>query len=290
MKNNLKTLRQRMNMTQEELAKKVGTSTAYISQLESGKRNIATIRDDTRDRLVKALNCKPEDLIVESYFKFDERKNLIIDRVYEDPHNPNCYLIEYADRIYHLGQMSTQDGEETMKKLVPLKITKVPTSAKEERPVFSFMTIHCIPQKQIHVKLGKAVTRNELDHICKKYNITEMTDPFVASSGDIFGEKYKRYYTVVQVKIPSGSGINPVGIEEYLNNHGIEAINGSPDRVNIRIIPNEDAIDLAKKIGTSMQWNNDDCKKFCDMAGIDFDESNIETVVNRAADILGVEL
>ena len=42
----LKDARRGANMTQEELAHKVGTKKSYISRLENGKRNSASIRGD----------------------------------------------------------------------------------------------------------------------------------------------------------------------------------------------------------------------------------------------------
>ena len=61
-KNNLKEIRTKIGLTQEQLADMIGTSGAYISQLETGSRNIHTIRQSTINRLCEALGCKEEDL------------------------------------------------------------------------------------------------------------------------------------------------------------------------------------------------------------------------------------
>jgi hypothetical protein len=52
---------------------------------------------------------------------------------------------------------------------------------------------------------------------------------------------------------------------------------------------------LAKKIKSSQEWNADDLKKLCEYAGLSHeweqaDGENFETVAQRAADILGVDI
>ena len=93
MKNNLKELRTQAGLTQEHLAKAMGTSKTYISQLENGIRNIDTIHQSTMSKLCAALNCSPEDLFVPIEFQYDEDGKLIIDSAWHDPHFPMGYVI-----------------------------------------------------------------------------------------------------------------------------------------------------------------------------------------------------
>ena len=58
---NLALLRERAGLTQMELAEKAKTTQATISNLETGKSR--RIELDLLDRLAKALQCKPSDLI-----------------------------------------------------------------------------------------------------------------------------------------------------------------------------------------------------------------------------------
>jgi len=56
----IKELREKNNMTQQELAEKIGLTTGEaISQYESGKRNPSS---DKIPLLAEALNCKIKDL------------------------------------------------------------------------------------------------------------------------------------------------------------------------------------------------------------------------------------
>ena len=55
----LKAGRERMNLTQLELAKKVGVSESYICQIENGK--MVSIKK--LEQLAKALGCEAKDLL-----------------------------------------------------------------------------------------------------------------------------------------------------------------------------------------------------------------------------------
>lgn len=53
MKNNIKTYREKLNLTQEELAKKSGVSRVVISQLENDSRDVIT--NKTMIKIAQAL-------------------------------------------------------------------------------------------------------------------------------------------------------------------------------------------------------------------------------------------
>ena len=55
----LKERRRRMNLTQLELAKKVGVSESYICQIENGKM----VSLKKLEQLAKVLGCKAKDLL-----------------------------------------------------------------------------------------------------------------------------------------------------------------------------------------------------------------------------------
>lgn len=55
----LKTMRKQKNLTQLELARKIGVSESYICQIENGKM----ISIKKLDSLAKALGCEPKDLL-----------------------------------------------------------------------------------------------------------------------------------------------------------------------------------------------------------------------------------
>ncbi len=57
--NKLKARRARMQLTQLELAKKIGVSESYICQIENGK--MVSIRK--LEKIAKALGCQAKDLL-----------------------------------------------------------------------------------------------------------------------------------------------------------------------------------------------------------------------------------
>ena len=53
--------------------------------------------------------------------------------------------------------------------------------------------------------------------------------------------------------------------------------------------------EVAKRIRESKEWDQDDCRELCNLAGLsqeweDADGENFEGVVEKAAEILGVEI
>jgi transcriptional regulator with XRE-family HTH domain len=60
MKNRIKELREKLDLSQDDLAQATGTSAQQIGRLEMGKRKLTT---DWMQRLAPALNAKPSDLM-----------------------------------------------------------------------------------------------------------------------------------------------------------------------------------------------------------------------------------
>lgn len=60
--NNIIYLRHKKNWSQEMLAEKMGSSSAYISQLENAKRNVTT---DFFDKIADTFNVAPFELLIE---------------------------------------------------------------------------------------------------------------------------------------------------------------------------------------------------------------------------------
>ena len=63
MKNNLKELRKKHNMTQADVLAKTKIAMATISGIETGRRDIKDITLETALRFAKCFNCTVEDLV-----------------------------------------------------------------------------------------------------------------------------------------------------------------------------------------------------------------------------------
>lgn len=233
MKNNLKEVRIQAGMTQEQLAESIGTSKAYISQLENGARNIDTIRQSTMSKLCAALNCNPEDLIAPIEFKYDEDGKLIIDSAWHDPHFHTGYVLIINDAAYLLPMgRNYKSGVDAVKVMHLLRFYTKGDRA-EKIKAYEYPFIPCVPKSGFDIRLGRAITEEELDDIRKEYSITDddISGKFDDVKGRIYG-KYAKTYTCVQVRVDNNKAIS---LEERLLKMGIEAGNIAPGRVNIRV-------------------------------------------------------
>ena len=220
-------------MTQEQLAESIGTSKAYISQLENGARNIDTIRQSTMSKLCAALNCNPEDLIAPIEFKYDEDGKLIIDSAWHDPHFPTGYVLIINDAAYLLPMgRNYKSGVDAVKVMHLLRFYTKGDRA-EKIKAYEYPFIPCVPKSGFDIRLGRAITEEELDDIRKEYSITDddISGKFDDVKGRIYG-KYAKTYTCVQVRVDNNKAIS---LEERLLKMGIEAGNIAPGRVNIRV-------------------------------------------------------
>ncbi len=70
--NNIKHIRKNKNMTQFDISKLTGISRVQIMRLENGTRRL---NQDNINKISKALNCKPEDLISNAYIENRNNQN-----------------------------------------------------------------------------------------------------------------------------------------------------------------------------------------------------------------------
>ena len=234
MKNNLKQVRTNAGLTQEQLAKVIGTSKTYISQLETGSRNIDMIRQSTMDKICAALNCEPEDLIVPVEFEYNEEGKLIIDSAWHDPHFPAGYVLLIDGNAFLLpSTRNYEDGKAAVKVMRPLKFYTMDKKHTKKIANHEYAFIPCDPKAGIKVMLGRAITEEELEKVREEYNITDddISGRFEDVKGAIYG-KYAKTYTCVQVRVDNNKAIP---LEEKLVEIGIEAGNIAPGRVNIRV-------------------------------------------------------
>lgn len=239
MKNNLREVRTQAGMTQEQLAESIGTSKEYISQLENGARNIDTIRQSTMSKLCAALNCSPENLIVPIEFEYDEDGKLIIDSAWHDPHFPTGYvlLIDGDAFLLPMGR-NYNSGEDAVKIMRPLKFYTKDDKHTSKVRNYEYPFIPCVPRNGFEIKLGRAITSEELNRIREEYHITDddISGEFETVKGKLYG-KYAKTYTCVQVRVNNSKAIS---LEERLMKIGIEAANIAPGRVNIRVESNNE--------------------------------------------------
>lgn len=237
MKNKLKEIRTNIGLTQEQLAQAIGTSKSYISQLESGDRDIRRLRQDTIQRICAALNCDTDDLIVLAKFEYDNENRLIVDNLWYDPALPNNRIIE-IDGDYFIAPtfytfLDNSSKPITKEQLRPM-LKKLSVTSKK-LPQHNYLMFGCVPRGGFKVEIGRAITNGELSDLIQEYNLTkdDISGEFIDTKGEIYGDSVKVSFTAIQIKVSSGA--TAISIENKLRDKGIEVANITTGRINIRV-------------------------------------------------------
>lgn len=234
--NKLKEIRNKVGLTQEQLAAAIGSSKSYISQLESGARNIRQIRTDTMQRLCAVLNCTADDLMIDTDFEFNEDGKLIVDGLYYDKRLPNNFVAEIDGEYFLTPSLAvfaaTKDSKSIQEQLRPMA-TKVAVSAMPLGE-YVYPMLNCVPRQGFTIELLRAITAEEFEELVNRFNLTEedISGEFVSEKGGFYGKSAKKTFTAKQIRVENGQAIP---LEEELRNKGIEAANIAPGRVNIRV-------------------------------------------------------
>lgn len=236
MKNNLKTLRLNANLTQEQLAELIGTKKQYVSSLETGARNISKIRADTMERICSVLNCDSKDLFVTTHFEFNNDGKMIIDGLYYDKRMINNYIIDIGGEYFIAPNnviYKNRKHEETLSDMLKPMFGRLEDNAMELDD-YMYVFLDCVPRRGFDVKLGRAITEQEFGELRERFNLDESntTSEFETSKGGFYGKSAEKYFTAVQIKISAEEAFS---LQRELNEKGIEASNGSPEKVTIRV-------------------------------------------------------
>lgn len=233
MTNNLKKLRTKAMLTQEDLASMVGTSRLYISQLETGVRDIKKLNQSTLQAICSVLECTTDQLTASTEFEYDEDNRLIVDKLYWDPKLQNRYIAKIGDEYFVLPRTTVTTRN---KKITDLRPIKSISATAEEQFNYVYVMYNCVPRDGFNVDIGRAITQDELLELKKKYNISDdnISSEFIDKKGGIYGRKYMKTYTAIQI-CTSDFTNNPIDLEVELVKKGIEAFAVNADRVNIRV-------------------------------------------------------
>lgn len=236
--NNLRNIRESQGISQTQLAKKIDMSCGYISDLENGRRNIERIQAATLNKLCAALNCTPEELMSAPEFEFDKYDRLIVDGFFYDlGKQKNVVLI--SSTLYWLPNSGTFDYVKNSGRKLAANLRKVPSNLTinddsfYKQPDFDYALSNLCPRGGFNVKVGRAITPDELEDIKSRYDITAISGEYVNKKGAIFGEEYVKTYTVIVLTLAHPA--DALNVEAELMCEGIEAINGNVGKVSIRI-------------------------------------------------------
>ncbi|WP_290770693.1 helix-turn-helix transcriptional regulator [Anaerofustis sp.] len=234
-KNRLKQIRTEAKLTQTELAKEMGTTKQYISELEVGTRNINNIRFDTMQRLCGALHCTPSDIIIPMLFEYNKQGQLVVDKIYSNSHYQG-YIFNISKKFYLLSFWDSHNINSktlTGDLLNPVKITSKINF--EEISQWLYVCLNCIPRVGFNVEIGRAITAKELDIIKKKYALTDndISNVFVDNKGAFYGAKYMKIFNAVQIRF--SKPITVIAVIKELSEKGIEIEQIDTETINIRV-------------------------------------------------------
>lgn len=231
----LKDMREARGMTQDELAKRIGSVRSYICRLESGAQDIKYIRADTMTRICMALGCKPEELIEDDSFEFEEingNKRLIVDGLYSP--EGNYLLVKIKNRTYQLNMIDFSNVDDVSKYLIPRGNANIPRSAAEFDKK-AYWIYKMTPRDGVEVKVLDPISPEDWKVLVEKLGLTDddISDEFEVAKGKAYGKKCEKHYICRQIRLTTPK--NSVTIERELKKHGIEATNVNIDRINIRV-------------------------------------------------------
>lgn len=231
----LKDMREKRGMTQDELAKRIGSVRSYICRLESGAQDIKYIRADTMTRICMALDCKPEELIEDDSFEFEEvngNKRLIVDGLYTP--EGNYLLVKIKNRTYQLNMIDFSNVDDVSKYLIPRGNANIPRSAAEFDKK-AYWIYKMTPRDGVEVKVLGPISPEDWKVLVEKLGLTDddISDEFEVVKGKNYGEKCEKHYICRQIRLTIPE--NSVTIERELKKHGIEATNVNIDRINVRV-------------------------------------------------------
>lgn len=228
---NLKNLRKERGLTQEQLGEMTMTSKQYISNLETGVRDIEGIKVDTLNRLCAALNCTQAELLATPELEYDSDGNLIVDKLLWDERVSNKLIVMIGDKFYLISYNFSSE-KRTADELTPIKNRSYKKAREMMQSDYAIRKL--VPRGGYVIEIGRAITLEEFDEIKKRYSLGEddISNEFVDVVGRIYGKNYHKEYTSVQIRVDSMEALN---LESELREKGIEASNIASGRVNIRV-------------------------------------------------------
>lgn len=158
-------------------------------------------------------------------------EKLVVDCAYYVTKYPNHIMVKIDDEYYMIPFMRKDNESKTFNKIEKIFAEH---AKKDKFKDHDYPINHLKKKSGYTIELGRQINKKEFDDLKKSLNLTEedISKPFQAEKGTIYGEEYAKKYTCIQICVKTA---NAIDIEEKLRKKGIEAASIAPGRINIRI-------------------------------------------------------
>lgn len=236
MKTNLSALRKTKNLTQEQLANAIDTPLEYVKELEKDTDDIQIIGLIELRKICTVLECTAKDLIISEKYEYDENGFLIVDEMYREPALAYKYVVRINDEWFVIKRTPHFYSDTVSLKTIqlsPIKRAASLTAREYKLSDYDYNMFGCVSRSGYHVKLLRAITKEELEEIKNEYKLTDddISEPFTDTIGALLGSYAKRF-TAIQIRVEE---FEAIPLERKLREKGIEASNINVGRLNIRI-------------------------------------------------------
>ena len=185
--NNIKELRIRASMTQQNLANLLKVTRQYVSAIESGKEKISAV---TIAKLQSIFNCTEEEIVKQAKIEYDEDGRLIVDCIWYDPRIPNSVVIQIENSYFLLPTYYAHNRDKAIDKNLTPMPTKLSTNATEIIQWYYIFLYNCTKRNGFNVEIGRAIKDEELEELKINLNLSEkdISKEFIDTNGKAFGK------------------------------------------------------------------------------------------------------
>lgn len=240
--NRVKELRKKMGFSQETLGKLIGSNKSYISDIETNKRLLLGLRQETLAKLAKALNCRCYELFVELEV---EDGRILVDGIF---YNPQLQLMMYRYKdFYFVFQRDLHykmSLEQILDRVVFIRNGKE-IAANQKNEIKWLQNYACVPVSPVSAEWFKEyknekrfMRKEELEEFLSEFNLSHdcVTEIYGRKSNSFFGiKKMGHYAKYIQIKINDMSMLEK---KEYLDGMNIDSMVVGVDSLEIRVSEN----------------------------------------------------
>lgn len=176
------------------------------------------------------LPQKGEDTM-EKNFEYTDDGYLIVDDMRYDPGLPQQDVVRIGESYYMIRHGAGTVGQSIQPEDIKPNRKKYGKNPREHYD-YEYAMRGMMPKRGFDVGLKRAMTEAEFKEFVEKHGVKDVTEKYQATKGALFGKKYAKTFTAVQVALEGDRNIH---LEGVLQKQGICAGANAPGRLEIRV-------------------------------------------------------